>query len=123
MKETLCWKCSVPGTGGCSWDREFVPVRGWIATPTRIWLNYKQTSMRSYCVKSCPLFRPEKPRACYDLLGGPRKMSEESFEACLSQGLDDATIAAMFDLEVDSVRKRRARRAKRMEKEEQNGTT
>ena len=33
---------------GCSWEREFVPVEGWEATPTKI----------SYDVKRCPLFIP-----------------------------------------------------------------
>lgn len=56
MKDTLCWTCAVPGTGGCSWDLELKPVEGWGAEPTRLRQNGGWT--RSYHVNSCPLFRP-----------------------------------------------------------------
>lgn len=109
MKETLCWKCSVPGTGGCSWDRDFTPVRGWTAIPTRIWLNYKKSSTGSYCVESCPLFRPAQRWA--------GKITDESLMACAESGLDDETIAVIFDADPAEVyAKRMALAAKEIKK-------
>ena len=68
MKETLCWTCSVPGTGGCSWDREFIPVEGWTATPTRIWQSWAQDWMGSFVVHACPLFQAAVYRSTFDKL-------------------------------------------------------
>lgn len=120
MKETLCWKCANPGTGGCSWDRCFAPVEGWTATPTRIWLAYRQTSMESFVVHDCPLFRPEtnKVRA-KEKFGGIRKITDEQLLTCVAAGLNDKTIAAMFGMMPETVYRRR-RRLGKAEKEEGN---
>ena len=65
---TLCWDCkhAVPdrdGEKGCSWSRRFIPVDGWVATPTTQILayrgdthhRYKQTDS-SFIVHECPKF-------------------------------------------------------------------
>lgn len=48
-KPTLCWDCA-NCTGGCSWSTEFIPVKGWVATPTH------SQYFDSFIVESCPLF-------------------------------------------------------------------
>ena len=62
-KDTLCWHCanSVPNrakTRGCSWSRELVPVEGWDAITTEVYLQRKEGRpyATSYIVKSCPEF-------------------------------------------------------------------
>lgn len=63
--ETLCWGCE-KACGRCSWSREFVPVPGWKAIPTKI---YQYTSSGehkhryhtdSFDVYECPEFEPLK---------------------------------------------------------------
>lgn len=53
-ESTICWKCGKT-SGGCSWSRNFVPVKGWDA---------KEKAVRgiglSYTVKSCPEFEEDK---------------------------------------------------------------
>ena len=108
MKETLCWKCAVPGTGGCSWDQAFVPVKGWTATPTRIWISYRQTSMESFMVHECPLFRTDTGIGMRkEDLTGRRKITDEQMLACMENGLNDEVIAAMFGMARKSIRYRR----------------
>ena len=34
-KTQLCWSCK-NACGGCSWSREFKPIKGWNATPTKL---------------------------------------------------------------------------------------
>ena len=50
---TLCWSCG-RACGGCSWSREFKPVKGWEAVPTRI-----HDEVDSYHVIHCPKYLPE----------------------------------------------------------------
>lgn len=64
---TLCWECknAVPnemdGTG-CSWSKEFKPVKGWDAKKTAIHINeqcgtkYKGGEIPSFLVRQCPCF-------------------------------------------------------------------
>ena len=54
MKQTLCWECK-RACGGCSWSRDFKPVRGWKAEKTKI-ARFKDANADSYIVKECPLF-------------------------------------------------------------------
>lgn len=56
MKETLCWSCTRPGTNYCSWDREFIPVKGWVAVPTQT------DGFDTFRVLHCPEFCKEPPR-------------------------------------------------------------
>ena len=118
MKETLCWKCANPGTGGCSWDRCFVPVEGWTATPTRIWLAYLQTSMESFLVHSCPLFRPDKKHGENEKFGGIRKITDEQLLFCVEAGLNDRMIASMFCMMPETVYRRRRQMEKRKTEED-----
>ena len=56
MKETLCWSCTRPGTGQCSWDREMKPVKGWTAIPSQT------DGFATFRVISCPGYEKEPPR-------------------------------------------------------------
>ena len=52
---TLCWNCE-KATGGCSWSRDFTPVEGWKAKPTKIKEDGGKTIIDSFIVKKCPEF-------------------------------------------------------------------
>ena len=63
-KETLCWDCQKANCG-CSWSRFYVPVKGWVATPTKIKVyDYcaRGVLIDSYNVSSCPEFVKDKER-------------------------------------------------------------
>ena len=51
--DTLCWRCTRPGTGACSWDKSKgnIPVEGWKAERV-----YVGGIGLSYKVFECPLF-------------------------------------------------------------------
>lgn len=51
MSNTLCWKCTKPGTGCCSWDRELAPVAGWEA------IEDETDGYQTYQVLFCPEFQ------------------------------------------------------------------
>jgi hypothetical protein len=63
---TLCWDCE-KACGKCSWSREFVPVKGWKAIPTKLF-QYTTGKGRkriayytgSFDVYECPEFEPLK---------------------------------------------------------------
>lgn len=63
-KDTLCWRCG-NACGGCSWSREFEPVKGWKAKATLLGRTRtaggknKYVKERSYTVKHCPEFVPD----------------------------------------------------------------
>lgn len=82
MKETLCWSCRVPGTGGCEWDRDFQPVEGWEAQPTKLRLWEKGgNGMDSFCVTACPLYHPvDRAERKAEIRGRISAMSEEVLE-------------------------------------------
>lgn len=52
-KDTLCWDCA-NCYGGCSWSREFKPVKGWTAIKTKIPTNGR--IINSFNVRKCPEF-------------------------------------------------------------------
>lgn len=54
-KDTLCWDCK-NALLGCSWAKDFEPVKGWKArkTPKTI------TKPSSYKVYKCPEFMPDE---------------------------------------------------------------
>ena len=66
---TLCWDCK-KAVLGCSWSREFIPVKGWLAFQT-----HKGEEGRpdhdSYHVANCPEF--ERDAVC----GGQRRWKDE----------------------------------------------
>lgn len=53
-KDTLCWSCK-NACGGCSWSRDFTPVEGWNATPTKI-NSHRLGQIDSYIIHDCPEF-------------------------------------------------------------------
>lgn len=55
-RPTLCWTCTRPGTGGCSWDKELKPVEGWKAERNDLWTTGKNRYTESYIVEECPLY-------------------------------------------------------------------
>lgn len=61
MKETLCWICA-KAAGGCSWADSLKPVEGWNAEKTIVQGDGLGGAFDSYCVKSCPDFKPDKRR-------------------------------------------------------------
>lgn len=52
---TLCWECANAAILGCSWSKNFTPVDGWDAVPTKIKAENSRY-IDSYCVISCPEF-------------------------------------------------------------------
>lgn len=58
-KPTLCWTCTRPGTGGCSWDKELKPVEGWKAQSSPVLMSNKGLC-ESYIVEKCPLYEEDR---------------------------------------------------------------
>ena len=55
---TICWDCEKQ-CGKCDWSREFKPVEGWKAIPTKIVTRgrkYNDGMIDSYNVYECPEF-------------------------------------------------------------------
>lgn len=114
VPETLCWTCTAPGTGRCSWDRSKgnIPVRGWKAIPTTV-LMQGIGQVRSYCVLNCPLY--EECSTAKNKRGGPGKktvLSDEVLERWLQLGFGDRVIAQRCGLSVSTVSQRRQRLAR-----------
>ena len=62
----LCWYCDKAG-GKCSWSRDFTPVQGWKAKPTKVpayttgnGKKKKKIYLDSFEVHECPEFEPLK---------------------------------------------------------------
>ena len=60
--DTLCWDCE-KAVGKCSWSKNFVPVEGWKAVPTKIqngnhtWKGRRIKDVTdSFDVYECPEF-------------------------------------------------------------------
>lgn len=61
--QTLCWNCE-KACRGCSWSRDFIPVKGWKAKPTKLYVRQetlasgkkKKYYTESFHVKECPEF-------------------------------------------------------------------
>ena len=60
--EQPCWTCK-NACGGCSWSRDFTPIKGWDAKPSQKTSNGVTTN--TYCIKSCPQYEKEPPRKNY----------------------------------------------------------
>ena len=56
VSDTKCWDCK-RATGGsfCPWANWFIPVEGWVATPTNVKMGGNK-SQKSYVVHECPIF-------------------------------------------------------------------
>ncbi len=55
-RETLCWTCK-NAVLGCSWSKNFTPVEGWEAVPTKVRGNLELDEwLDSYLVISCPKY-------------------------------------------------------------------
>lgn len=63
---SLCQICARK-VGTCSWERDFTPVPGWDAIPTKI-LMQSGVRERSYHVLRCPLFVEPKSREGKDII-------------------------------------------------------
>ena len=76
---TLCWECK-KASGGCSWSKKFVPVEGWDATPTKVWVGHTSAKpyIDSFHVNECPEFEQIEPCALLDIddLGKLEKLME-----------------------------------------------
>ncbi len=106
MKDTLCWSCQVPGTGGCDWDKHFKPVEGWEAVPTKLRLWEKGgNGTDSFCVTACPLYQPIQRGRPTDGRASP--MSDDVLERYLFLGFTDREISRRTGLAVCTVKKRR----------------
>ena len=57
---SICWDCE-RACCGCSWSKDFKPVKGWTAIPTKMKLKGNQTT-GTYIVTECPDFK----RDAYD---------------------------------------------------------
>lgn len=53
---TLCWDCGKAHTYGCSWSRDFEPVKGWEAIENSMYNVDKGVlkKVESYIVLQCP---------------------------------------------------------------------
>ena len=52
-KLSLCWSCERAGRASCEWMQRGVPVKGWNAEPTIVYLN-KNHRAHSFRVRECP---------------------------------------------------------------------
>ena len=53
--DTLCWQCEKAG-GKCSWSKDFTPVEGWKAVPTKVKAAERKGYIDSFDVYECPEF-------------------------------------------------------------------
>lgn len=54
MRATLCWRCG-NACAKCSWSKDFTPVEGWVAIPTKVKDSHEGT-IDSFLVLKCPQF-------------------------------------------------------------------
>lgn len=62
-KDTKCWSCRRSCTSlehQCSWTRSWIPVKGWDAKETICDRHPGGMAVKSFFVKSCPLYVPDK---------------------------------------------------------------
>lgn len=55
---TLCWSCA-KACGGCSWSKDFKPIDGWDAIPTKIRIPDDDGGARyvdSFKITACPQY-------------------------------------------------------------------
>lgn len=56
-KSSLCWDCA-NACRKCPWSRDFKPVSGWEATPTKVY-QAEGKYEDSFFVHSCPMFKED----------------------------------------------------------------
>ena len=62
MRLSICNYCQrAAGKDMCSWAKDFIPVEGWTAQPSRIAI-WDGRMIDSYNVTRCPLFERDKPK-------------------------------------------------------------
>lgn len=59
-EDQLCAKCR-NACGGCRWSDELLPVEGWNAEPTKIYIN-KGKPIDSFHVIACPMYIPDRKK-------------------------------------------------------------
>ena len=83
--ESLCWRCErAAGRRMCPWARTLTPVPGWEADATQ-WQECDEDgthTVRSACVRKCPLYEPDRGER-EKLL---RQAREAAFDALLHAG-------------------------------------
>lgn len=57
-KSSICWDCA-KACRKCPWSKDFKPVPGWDATPTKVYVVEGKYD-DSFIVNSCPLFEKEQ---------------------------------------------------------------
>ncbi len=58
-KETLCWSCK-NAVCGCSWSKDFTPVKGWKAIPTKVRGNVEINEwIDSFLIVDCPKYKED----------------------------------------------------------------
>ena len=57
---TICWDCK-NAVLGCSWSKNFEPVEGWKAVPTKLSAgDHNDETIDSFDVRECPEFVPDE---------------------------------------------------------------
>lgn len=125
MRDSLCWHCQKSGRSECSWDREFKPVPGWKATPSKMRLVtgvYTDT----YQVYSCPEFFPVElgGRTLDQKNGRPPKLTDNQLERWLKAGKTQKEISFLSGATASTVceRVRQLNRKKRGQQHENDST-
>ena len=116
--ESLCWKCTRPGTGTCSWDKNLTPVPGWDATAV-LWRDKPGEYIRTWHVNACPLFcavskydyrmthvAGQRPRR---KAGRPPKYDMEALSVLFRNGWRDYAIAKELHVSPATVSRYRKR--------------
>lgn len=57
MAETICWYCDKAAKCECSWDKDLIPVEGWVAIPVTVPVGSERIPERSFVVQKCPEYR------------------------------------------------------------------
>ena len=63
-RANICFDCK-KACGGCSWSKNFTPVKGWLANKTKIRTykdNIEERYTTSYNILFCPEFEPDEKR-------------------------------------------------------------
>ena len=111
VEESLCWACKRPGTGGCSWDRNFIPVEGWTAEKREYQRACSEPNF-SYHVVKCPLF--EKDELYHKAHGGRTcVVPENALIMLVKSGWSDAEIASIYGVKKSTVERKRKELSKR----------
>jgi hypothetical protein len=129
-EQTLCWRCKNTYADKCCWFKDFTPVPGWDAVPTKLSAVSEARVPRyvdSYLVRRCPNFEPlegfepiEGPSANFDKnmkgsndmkgVNAEKQALIEKREELYKAGATDAEIAGIQHVGVETVRVWRVKR-------------